>query len=210
LDREIGRAAESLAEYDIIAAVNARGLLRELEFDPGSRRLGELSPPQKTRRLNRQGRTLKITLDLLVRGSCNISRPFADAKTLRSYLLRGESTRLRRRLESDAKSLLALYHYGCLHHGVRLRWGFLDEMIPAPWVHRDETSLFGLMRQAQASGVTLEVVTGSAPGWSDPWARARRAIVMTVGDDWRFWLVDEEGSVFDERDVQLARLVEPE
>jgi hypothetical protein len=45
---------------------------------------------------------------------------------------------LHRRLEADAKALLALYQYGRLHGAVRLRWGFLDEMIPAPWVHRDE------------------------------------------------------------------------
>ena len=56
--------------------------------------------------------------------------------------------KLRRRLEADAKSLLALNQYGRLHGAVRLRWGFLDEMLPAPWVHRDEPMLHDLMKQA--------------------------------------------------------------
>ena len=52
---------------------------------------------------------------------------------LRDYLRDGANTKLRRRLEADAKSLFALYQYGRLHGGVRLRWSFLDEMLPGPW-----------------------------------------------------------------------------
>jgi hypothetical protein len=33
---------------------------------------------------------------------------------------------------------------------VRFRWGFLDERIPAPWVHRDEPMLHDLKRSALA------------------------------------------------------------
>src|SRR3990170_98776 len=135
LGEEVVQAAGQLAEYDIIAAVDVRAFLRTLHFDPGERRLGELEPPHKTTRLNRWGRTLKITLSMLVRGSCGISRPFGEERVLRGYLRDGKDTKLRRRLEADAKSLFALYQYGRLHGAVRLRWGFLDEMIPAPWVH---------------------------------------------------------------------------
>ena len=51
----------------------------------------------------------------------------------------------------------------------------------------------------------LEVVTGSAPGWSDPWSRARRVVVQH--DAWRWWFLDENGAYIDPDDVQLARLV---
>lgn len=44
----------------------------------------------------------------------------------------------------------------------------LDEMIPAPWVHRDEPRLHEVMKRARALRVPLEVVTGSAPGWANP------------------------------------------
>ena len=144
---EIGGAVQKLAAYDIIAAIDVRTLLRTLRFEPGDRRLGELGPPQKTRTINRSGRTLKITTTLLVQGSCGISRPFGDAKKMREYLAGGELTKLRRRLEADAKSLYAIYQYGRLHGTVRLRWGFLDEYLSVPWVHRDEATLYNLKDQ---------------------------------------------------------------
>ena len=76
---EIASAVEKLAAYDSIAAIDVRALLRTLRFEPGDRRIGELGSPQKTKTLNKSGRTLKITTSLLVQGSCGISRPFGDA-----------------------------------------------------------------------------------------------------------------------------------
>jgi hypothetical protein len=126
---------------------------------------------------------------------------------MREYLRSGAHTKLRRRLEADAKSLYALYQYGRLHGCVRLRWGFLDEMLPAPWVHRDESTLYHLLKEAHARRLALEVVVGSAPGWADPWARARRAFVAT--DAWHSpsLLADEQGYEIPRADVQLARLL---
>lgn len=206
LGDEIAAARERLDGYDILAAVDVRRLLRALGYDPGRRRLAELGPPQKTRTLNRRGRTLKITLELLIQGSCGIGRPFGDPAKLRAYLRTGKHTQLRRRLEADAKSLFALYQYGRLHGGVRLRWGFLDEMIPAPWVHRDEATLYGLKRQALELGVPLEVVTDAAPGWSEPWSRSIRCFVRAEPGGYPLWLIDEEGYPVYDEDVQLARV----
>lgn len=47
-----------------------------------------------------------------------------------------------------------------LHGAARLRWGFLDEMLPAPWIHRDEKTLYGLTRHAEAEGRVVDVVEG--------------------------------------------------
>ena len=203
---EIGKAKEKLLDYEIIAGVDVRSLLRTLELEPGERRLGELGPPQKTKMLNKRGRTLRITTGLLVQGSCGISRPFGDEEVLRRYLRDGKYTKLRRRLEADAKSLFALYQYGRLHGAVRLRWGFLDEKIPAPWVHRDEPTLYNLMERAHELRVPLEVVVGSAPAWTDPWSRVQRAYVEKEQRGWRSWLVDEQGYVIEEDEIQMARL----
>jgi len=203
---EVRMAKEKLLDHDIIAGVDVRSLLRTLEIEPGERRLGELGPPQKTKRLNKQGRTLRITTGLLVQGSCGISRPFGDEKVLRRYLRDGSHTKLRRRLEADAKSLFALYQYGRLHGAVRLRWGFLDEMIPAPWVHRDELTIHNLMEQAHKLRVPLEVVIGSAPSWTAPWSRLQRAYVEMEERGWQSWLVDDEGFVIEKEEIQLARL----
>jgi hypothetical protein len=206
---ELAELRSRLSTYDIIGAVDVRGLLRALDFAAGEHRLAELGPAQKTKKLNKRGRTLKITTTLLVQGSCGISRPFGDEAKLAEYLAKGEQTKLRRRLEADAKSLHALYEYGRLHGAVRLRWGFLDEPIPAPWVHRDERKLYELEKAALAMNVPLEVVVGSAPGWSEPWSRACLAFVRTDEEGWDLWLVDEDGHVIDEAEVQRARLSTP-
>jgi hypothetical protein len=202
----IAELPSRLAAYDIIGAIDVRRRLRPLGFDPGVRRLAELGPPQKTKKLNRRGRTLKITIALLVQGSCGISRPFGDEGKLAGYLANGELTKLQRRLEADVKALYALYEYGRLHGFLRLRWGFLDEQIHAPWADSAGPKLHDLKKSALAANVPLEVVAGSAPGWSDPWSRARIAYVEKDGSGWQSWLVDAEGFVIDELQVQSARL----
>lgn len=206
VDDELAALHTRLAAYEILGAVDVRALLRALDFEPGERRLAELGPPQKTKKLNQRGRTLKLTTALLVQGSCGIGKPFGAEGNLAEYLAKGEDEKLRRRLEADANSLLALYEYGRLHGAVRLRWGFLDERIPAPWVHRDERLLHDLKRSALAMNVPLEVVVGTAPGWRDPWSRARFAHVEQDPNSWRSWLVDDDGYVIDEDEVQRARL----
>ncbi len=203
---ELSSLPSRLAAYGILGAVDVRGLLRTLGFEPGERRLAELGPPQKTKKLNQRGRTLKITTALLVQGSCGISKPFGDDKKLAEYLAQGDETKLRRRLEADVKSLYALYEYGRLHGAVRLRWGFLDECIPAPWVHRDEPMLHDLKRSALTLNVPLEVVVGTAPGWGEPWSRVRLAHVEQDDSGWRTWLIDDDGFPIDEDEVQRARL----
>ena len=203
---ELSSLPSRLAAFDILGAVDVRGLLRALGFEPAERRLAELGPPQKTKKLNQRGRTLKITTALLVQGSCGIGTPFGDEKKLAEYLAKGDETKLRRRLEADVKSLYALYEYGRLHGAVRLRWGFLDERIPAPWVHRDEPMLHDLKRSALAMNVPLEVVVGSAPGWGEPWSRIRLAHVEKDANGWRTWLIDADGFPIDEVEVQRARL----
>lgn len=203
---ELARLRSLLGAYDILGAMDVRALLRALGFDPGARRLAELGAPQKTKQLNKSGRTLKITPALLVQGSCGISRPFGEAPKLAEYITKGDETKLRRRLEADVKSLHALYEYGRLHGAVRLRWGFLDEFIPAPWVDRDEPTLYNLAESAHAMKVPLEVVVGSAPGWAEPWSRVRRAFVQKAPGSWQASLVDENGYQIDESEVQRARL----
>ncbi|MFN7131301.1 MAG: hypothetical protein ACK4N5_04420, partial [Myxococcales bacterium] len=203
---ELASLAARLEQYEIIGAVEVRSLLRALGIDPGQRRLAELGPAQKTITIDDAGRTLKLTTGMLVEGSCGISKPFGEERRLAEYLEAGELTKLRRRLEADVKSLYALYEYGRLHGVVRLRWGYLDERILAPWVHRDEPTLYRLMQTARELEVPLEVVVGSAPGWEEPWARARLAFVQGDETAWRTWLVDEDGEPIEEADVQRARL----
>lgn len=206
LEDELPTVAERLLTYDMIAGIDVRAVLRALGVDPGARRLAELGPPQKSLRINRSGRTLQITTAMLIQGSCGIGRPLGDPKKLRGYLEAGQAAQLRRRLEADAKALFALHAYGRLHGAVRLRWGFLDEMFPAPWHHHDEPTLHSLMREAHTHSVAIEEVIGAAPGWEQPWSRAVHLVVDQGRHAYDLFLVDPDRGVVNARDVQLARL----
>lgn len=133
-----------LSDYEVLGGVDVRTQLRVLDVPLGAKHLAELGPPQKTMQLDPRGSKLKITTALLAQGSLRLKKPFAEPATLDAYVAAGASTKLVRRLEADAKSLYALYQYGRLHGAVRLRCGFVDELIPAPWVHRDEPKLHDL------------------------------------------------------------------
>jgi hypothetical protein len=47
---ELGALRQRLDEYDVIAALDVRALLRAIDYQPGQRRLAELGPPQNTKR----------------------------------------------------------------------------------------------------------------------------------------------------------------
>lgn len=204
---EAGLLRDRLAAFDVIGGIDVRGLLRAIGFDGETKRLADLGPPQKTKLLNARGRTLKITADLLIQGSCGISQPLGDMAKLTAYIAAGDETKLRRRLEATAKSLFAFYQYSRLHGCVRLKWGFLDERLSAPWIDRDEPGLRELMTAAFESALPLEVVVGSAPGWEEPWSRGKLAHVHVDASGWHKFLVDEDRLVLHTEDVQLARIV---
>jgi len=54
--------------------------------------------------------------------------------------------------------------------------------------------------------MNVPLVVGSAPGWSEPWSRARAARVERDPNGLSHWLVGNDGTVIDEADVQRARL----
>ena len=159
-----------------------------------------------TRKLN-SGRTLLLTTELIIRGSCDIKKPLGDEATMAAYLAAGDLVKLAKRLQTDLKSLYSLYEYGRLHGTVQLRYRGLDERLPVPWVYHDEPHLGDLAKKAAALGVQLEVVLGVAPDLADPWARAERLWVKSDGRAWQYWLVTDHGAGVDRTYVQRARLV---
>mgnify|MGYP000524512305 CR=1 FL=1 len=200
---ELAHVDQALVGAEAVGAVNARATMAALGLSDRAWQLLELGPPKKTRRLNRQGRTLRITPELLIQGTCGIHRPFGDPKKLSAYLAAGHHGKLRRRLAANVKSLYALYAYGMLHGAVRLRWGFLDELMGAPWTSFDEPRLYDVMTEALENRGQLEVVAGASPGWAEPWSRAQRATVV----DWQGWpeLVGVDGVPIPREDVQAVR-----
>lgn len=209
LSDQRGELQQVLAKYDWLAGLSIRATLTGLGLDAERFRLAELSPAQKTRTLNRQGKKLTITPELVIASTTGISRPLGDPEKIAQYLAERQDTKMARRLESTAKALHAFYQQGALHGSVRLRWGFVDEHLSLGWDNRGEQSLRRTLKQACEADTCVDIVTGAVPGWENPWARVRRVAVLSV-DPWtvrlRDGLADMELS-YDE--IRAIRLTDP-
>lgn len=201
IGKELDDLRRALENFDLVAGLSIRNGLHSIGITEQDRfQVIDLNPPQKTRQLNRQGRILRLTPEMLITSSTGISRPLGDPAKIAVYLASGDDGKLRRRLESDVKSLAAFYYYGSMHGYVRLRWGFLDELLPVGWSLQGDPFLPELVRQYQAAGQIVEIVYGTAPGWNDPWSRARRARIVKCDHHW----------IVVETDGEIRNLVLPE
>lgn len=118
--------------------------------------------------------------------------------------------KLTRRMESTAKALCAYYNFGVMHSFVRLRWGFIDEIVGVEkWRLPSDPHLYDILRQSKNEMIPVEIVIGSSPGWTDPWSRAHRLQVLDL-DAWRITVRipdDAESYWIDRTEIQAARLV---
>ena len=204
---ELEALNRELATYHVLAALQARELLHTLGHDPNAWRVVDLGPPQKTVRLNQRGRVLRLSAPLLITGTTGQSRPLSDPVHMRAYLAAGDRAKLRRRIEADLKALYAFYRYGVLHGWVRLRWGFLDDRLSVDWALRGDVSLYEIFDDAVRRQRPVDVVMGSAPGWQEPWARARRVEVIQAGYDRAVLRDGTDTLVVDYADIHAARPV---
>ena len=178
---ELAGLPAAVKQFDLVAALWVRDALHALGISDQDRfRLVDLQPPHKTRRLNRQGRLLTITPELLITSTTGISRPLGDSAKIAAYLAAGHVGKLRRRIESDVKALFAFYNYGVLQGCVRLRWGFVDEVLPVDWAVPGDDHIYDILKECYAAGTRVDLVSGSAPGWNDPWSRARSVKIVSL------------------------------
>lgn len=203
---DVPKAGDWLRQFQVLAGLDLRDSMAALGLDADQWRLIDLRPPQKTLQLNRRGRTLKITSELLIRGTTRISRPLSEPRRVQGYLSGGDAGKLARRLEADAKALFAYYHYGRMHNYVRLRWGFIDDVLRVGWALPGERHLFHVIQEAIQGGAHVDLVVGSAPGWSDPWSRAWRVKPLSIGP-WQVVAHDGRAEVpVDRREIQAVRV----
>jgi len=199
---------QDLQRYDLLIGLDPLNTLSGLQAASERWVLTDLGRHPKTRKLNQRGRTLRIDTAMLISASVGISRPLYDPVKMRAYLAAGDHGKLSRRLESDAKALAAFYHYGCLHGSLRLRWGFLQESVAVGWAQPGDRWLWNCYKEAERLGADVEIVTGSAPGWEEPWARARRGRINLDHRPPR--LVTAEGEEdLDVADIQAIRVIAP-
>lgn len=195
---------EHLHDFDVLIGLHIRETIQSLGAEPDDWHLSDIKPPQKSYKLNRQGKTLTITPELLISGTTRISSPLGDPVRTAEYLGREEWGKLARRLESDAKALYAFYRYGVLHRYVLLHWGFLHELLPADWALPGDTHVYDILKEAKTTGSLVDVVVGTAPGWENPWSRAQRVRIIDVNS--RSVLVDSDAGGWELADIQDVRL----
>ncbi len=92
-----------------------------------------------------------------------------------------------------------------LHRFVRLRWGFLDDVLPAEWAHPGDPLLYDILTEANRKDSSIDLVVGSAPGWSDPWSRAMSVQIVRL----EYWTVavrqGDEVFEINRHDIQAVR-----
>ncbi|MFC1849595.1 hypothetical protein ACFL27_05240 [candidate division CSSED10-310 bacterium] len=204
---ELEIVSDLLNRFQVIVAIKPRELLHTLGLDSRQWQTIDLDSAQKTRKLNRRGRILKITPEMLISHSTGISKPLGDKKKIKEYIKQNEMQKLKRRLTSNIKSLYAFYRYALLHHAVRLRWGFLDEMIGVDWGYPCDLSLYELAKESMKKQRPVEIVVRTAPGWKDPWSRAIRGMVTDIDSTYLDLIVDGWLERFLRWDIQAIRIM---
>lgn len=166
---------------EVVIALDPRIELDRLGIDVGDRDLVSLRPPIKSKKLNRAGRILRISPELVYQGTIGRSDSLYDARKLAAYHRAGHIAKIERRLLSDAKALHDVYVYGSMHGYLRLRWGFLRELVPVQFGASWRGLLEDELKKAYLEGALVDVVLFSPPGWSDPWSRAMRCRIRNRG-----------------------------
>jgi hypothetical protein len=180
---ELANVPERLKEYPVIIGLEPRNLLSDLGLtDVMQLRLIDSARHPKSKQINKRGRKLAITTEMLITSSTGISRPLGDPIKMQEYWAQEKLSMLTKRMESDAKALYAFYRYGALHNSIRLRWGFLSESYLAEWGVPGEPILYQLLLEKMEKDEPIEFVRGSAPGWTDPWSRGVQATVKQLND----------------------------
>lgn len=189
---EIGRA-------DLLLGM---GLDRDLEAigagGAAARRI-DLTPPIRSKRVERSGRVVRFTPEQVIRSNLRTRDPIGDPGRLAGYWRRGQRGRVFRRLRSDLKVLYALYHYGVRHEYLMIHIGFIHEYRRVNWNIGREPTIFQLLDQAVYEKRSVEMVYGYPPAFEDEWSRAVEVKPIEVNWDWvrgtsARW--DEEASIY--------------
>ncbi len=174
----------SLDGLDVVIGLEPRALYEQLGLDPGSRKFVDLTPPFKERKLNRAGRRVHFGVSQAIAMTVSSSQPLGDLQKLAAYREQGQWGKFFRRTQSDVKSLYQYYRYGVEHNSVRLRWGFLDELVGVNWNLGEEPGIYEILRCAHEQGTSVDVVLGGTPGFEDRFSRARPFWPARFGLGW--------------------------
>ncbi len=180
---ELGSILES---FDLLTGLDLRPSLRALGLDPERWLLAEMRPTDRTHRPTDRIR-VPVTLDGIVRATTGARRAPAGPEEWQRLFDTGRRAAIEKRLATDAQTLFALYEYGVLHGGVRVRARTDDRLLPVSWGLRGDADVHSILDVAVRTWTPLDAVIGppveQAPrllseGLADPWSRAIRVDVV--------------------------------
>ncbi|HOC17939.1 MAG TPA: plasmid pRiA4b ORF-3 family protein [Vicinamibacterales bacterium] len=155
-----------LEGYDFLAGLDLRPSLRALGLDPDRWWLAELRPSQRTFRPAGTGRALPVELRSIVQATTNRRGAPANPKEWKSLLTGRSPARLEARLARDADALFALYEYGSLHGGVRMRRRQGEALLPVSWSMRGDFDFWSVVEASIRRLVPVHLVVGYPAGLS--------------------------------------------
>ena len=205
----LGASTDDLAAcldgFDFLAGVDIRSSLRSAGVDPDRWWLAELRPTQRTFRPSDQ-RPVAVDLSAIVHATTGTIGVPADAAAWRRLLAGRSASRLANRLEAEAQALFALYQFGALHGGVRVRRRPGERLLPVSWSLRGDPDFEAFVKASIRRWIPVNIVMGPATGLTDPWSCA--STVTVVERDLRMLFVrdGEDVRAIDPADVYAIRL----
>jgi hypothetical protein len=176
--REIGSTLEA---FDLLAGLDLRPSLRALGLDAERWLLAELRPTDRTHHPTYHTR-VPVTLEAIIRATVRGRKMPAGPDQWQRLFEKGRDDAIRKRLAADAETLFALYEYGALQGGVRLRARTGDHLLEVSWGMRGDPDIHSILAAAKRAWAPLDAMVGSPPGLADPWTHAVRMDI--VEEDW--------------------------
>ena len=198
---------DHLGAFDVLAGVDIRPSLRSVGLDPDRWWLAELRPTQRTFRPGDR-QAVAVSLPAVVHATTGRRRVPGDPSVWRPLVGARSTTRLAARLEEEAQALFALYEYGALHGGVRVRRRPGERLLPVAWSLRGDPDFESLVSASIRHWVPLEVVVGLPAGLADPWPAAITATIVDRDRDLLFVREGDDVRALDPADIHAVRLSE--
>jgi hypothetical protein len=194
-----------LEGFEFLAGVDLRAALRSVDLDPDRWWLAELRPTQRTFRPSDR-EAVAVRLPAVVQATTDKARVPADPRAWKSLFAARSTRRLEARLAEEAQALFALFQYGALHGGVRVRRRAGERLMPVAWSMRGDAQFGDIIDAATRHWLPVQIVVGRSADLSDPWPLART--VTIVERDRHVLYVREGGNVrsLDTADICAIRL----
>jgi hypothetical protein len=205
LDASMEDLPAHLDGFDFLAGVDIRASLRAVGVDPDRWWLAELRPTQRTFRPPDR-RPVAVRLSSIVHATTGVGGVPADVAVWKRLLAGRSKSPAAGRLGAEAQALFALYQFGALHGGVRVRRRPDERLLPVSWSLSGDPDFEAFVKASIRRWVPVDIVVGPATGLAEPWAGART--VTIVERDLHMLFVRDGGDVraLDPADVHAIRL----